>query len=79
MAIKRNEIEFMGHSLSCDGIKASKEKVRAIQEMPAPEDVSGVRRLCGMIQYLAWYTPNLASDLEPIHALTRKDIAFKWY
>ena len=78
MAVKKNEIEFMGHTISSEGIKASKEKVRAIQEMPAPEDISGVRRLCGMIQYLARYTPNLASDLEPIHALTRKDVPFEW-
>ena len=63
MAIKQSDIEFMGHMLSRDGIKASKEKVRAIQDMPVPEDVSSVCQLCGMIQYLTRYTPNLANDL----------------
>ena len=46
--------------------------------MPVPEDVTGVHRLCGMIQYLARYMPNLADDLEPIHQLTRKDAEFNW-
>ena len=78
MAIKQKEIDFMGHTLSPEGIQISKEKVRAIQEMPIPEDVSGVRRLCGMIQYLARYTPHLARDLGPIHNLTRKDVPFDW-
>ena len=54
------------------------KKVKAILQMPKPEDVTGVRRLCGMVQYLGRYTPNLADDLEPIHKLTRKDEKFKW-
>ena len=44
-------------------------------EMPAPTDITGVRR---MVQYLARYTPNLADDLAPSHALTRKDTDFVW-
>jgi hypothetical protein len=31
-----------------------------------------------MIQYLAKFLPNLASDLEPIRALTRQDREWKW-
>ena len=46
--------------------------------MNVPEDVTEVRRLCGMVQYLARYMPNLADDLEPIHQLTRKDVEFNW-
>ena len=49
-----------------------------IVEMPAPTDVTGVCRLCGMVQYLARYTPNFADDLEPIHALTRNNTEFVW-
>ena len=67
MDIKKTEIDFLGHRISKEGIQPSQEKVKAIQEMPVPEDVTGVRRLCGMVQYLARYTPNLADDLEPIH------------
>ena len=78
MDIKKTEIDFLGHRISKEGIQPSQEKVKAIQEMPVPEDVTGVRRLCGMVQYLAHYTPNLADDLEPIHQLTRKDVEFNW-
>jgi transposase InsO family protein len=78
MDIKKSEIEFLGHKLSKEGISASVQKIKAIRDMPAPEDVSGVRRFCGMIQYLARYTPNLADDLEPIHRLTHKNMQFSW-
>ncbi|XP_074649040.1 protein NYNRIN-like [Tubulanus polymorphus] len=46
--------------------------------MPAPTDVTGIKRLCGMVQYLARFLPNLASDLEPIRALTRNDAPWNW-
>jgi hypothetical protein len=38
--------------ISKDGLKVSPEKVRAIQEMPAPTDVAGVKRVLGLVQYL---------------------------
>ena len=78
MALKQTEVEFLGHKITRDGIEASQKKVQAIVEMSAPTDVTGVRRLCGMVQYLARYTPNLADDLEPIHALTRSNTEFVW-
>ena len=68
----------MGHKITRDGVEASQKKVQAIVEVPAPTYVTGVRRLCGIVQYLARYTPNLADDLEPIHALTRSNTEFVW-
>lgn len=49
---------------------------RDVRGMPAPTDVEGVRRLCGMAQYMARFLPNLAETLEPMRALTQKDTPF---
>lgn len=76
--VKKEEITFMGHRISSSGIQPDPAKVAAILNMPRPSDVHGVRRLCGMIQYLSRFMPNLASDLEPIRALTKKDCEWKW-
>ena len=48
--------------------------------MPAPEDLElhGVKRICGMIQHMSKFLPNIADELEPIRALTRKDTPFVW-
>ena len=46
--------------------------------MPIPNDVSGVKRLCDMVQYLAKFMPNLATDLEPLRNLTRKNVPWVW-
>jgi hypothetical protein len=76
--LKDRQIRFMGHLITSEGVKPDDAKVKAIREMPAPTDVEGVRRLCGMVQYLAKFLPDLASDTEPIRMLTRKDVKWKW-
>ena len=48
-------------TLSANGIVADPNKVKAITEMPIPNDSSAVRRFCGMINYLSRYLPNLSS------------------
>ena len=76
--IKRDKIKFMGHLISAAGIEPDPSKVQAINDMPPPTDVHGVRRLCGMVQYLARFLPNLAEELEPIRALTKKEKEWEW-
>ena len=75
---KRDSVIFMGHKMTTEGIQADENKVKAILEMPPPTDIHGVRRFCGMIQYLARFMPDMAIDLEPIRALTRQHTGWNW-
>ena len=77
-AIKQDQIPFIGHVITKDGVLPSKAKIKAILEMPAPEDIHGVKRLCGMVQYMSKFLPNLADDMEAIRALTRKGVPWEW-
>ena len=72
----QDSITFMGHIISAQGIQADPAKIAAIIDMPAPKDVAGVKRFCGMVQYLARFLPNLTDSLAPLHKLTRKEIFF---
>ena len=64
--------------ITTEGVEAHQSKVEAILSMPAPTDAHGVQRFCGMIQYLSKFLPNLASDLQPIRELTRKNMHWNW-
>ena len=64
----------MGHPITNEGVQADKSKLDAILNKPGPTDVHGVKRFCGMIKHLSKLLPNLASDLQPIRELTRKDV-----
>ena len=46
--------------------------------MPNPTDVEAVRRLQGMITYLAKFLPRLSTIMEPIRRLTRQDCNWEW-
>lgn len=70
------EITFHGHRITRDGVKIHEAKVQAIRNMPAPTDEAGVKRLCGIVQYMSSFMPDLARTLEPIRTLTRKDTPF---
>ena len=72
------EITFNSHRITKDGVKVDEAKVQAIHDMPKHIDEAGVRRLCGMTQYMSRFLPDLAKTLEAIRALTRKDTPFVW-
>ena len=46
--------------------------------MPKPTDASSVRCLCGFVQNLARFLPNLADDLKPLRKLTCDDVPWNW-
>ena len=72
------EVRFAGYVLTAEGHRADPEKVRAISEMEHPENITELRRFCGMVNYLAKYVKGLASLMEPLHQLTRKDTTWEW-
>ena len=56
-------------------MKIDKKKVKAINDMQPP---TGVKRLFGMVQYMAKFLPDLSTILEPIRDLTRKEKEWHW-
>ena len=72
------EVIFHGHRITDKGVLPDENKVKAIQNMPKPKNVTEVRQLCGLVQYMSKFLPDLASTMEPIHQLTRKDAKWEW-
>ena len=73
-----SKITFLGHVITAEGVSADPDKIRAIVDMPPPQDVHEVRRFCGMVQYLAKFLPSLSEVANPLRALTRKDVPWVW-
>ena len=76
--LKQSEISFMGHCVSAQGVKPDPEKVKALLEAARPTDVHGIRRFCGMVQYLAKFVDNVSESLAPLQEMTRKNAKFEW-
>ena len=75
---RKTEVPYMGNLLTSDGLKPDPKKVEAIKALKPPSDVTGVRGLMGMVNYLTRFMPHLSDLCEPIRQLTHKDVIFKW-
>lgn len=57
---EQNELKYLGHIIGQGVIKPDPAKVKAIRDMPTPENVEGLQRLLGMTTYLSKFCPNLS-------------------
>ena len=57
LKLKMREVPFIGHVATSEGLQADPAKVRAVHEMPRLENVAGVQRILGMVQYLSKFLP----------------------
>ena len=70
---KTQQLPYMGHLFTADGLKADPSKIAAIQQMPQPEDVASVRRFLGMANYMSKFVLNLAEIGTPLRELVKSD------
>ena len=76
--LRQQEVRFIGHVASGEGLKIDPLKVQAVSEMPAPTDGAAVLRCLGMVQYLAKFMPHLSDLVLPIRNLARRNAEWVW-
>ena len=78
------EIEYLGHTLTPEGVKPNERNVRAITEFPIPKSTKEVRSFVGLANFYRRHIPNIAAISRPLTDLTRHDkstgkpVAFVW-
>ena len=76
--IRKEEILYVGHLLTKDGLKPDPEKIRAVQEMTQPSNTKELKTFLGFIQYLAKFLPNMAEVSAPLRKLLEKNTVWHW-
>ena len=74
----KKEVLYLGWKISGKGISPREKGVEAIMEAPEPSDIHQLRSLLGSINYFAKLLPDLSTILEPLYALTKKGVAWRW-
>ncbi|KAJ8356780.1 hypothetical protein SKAU_G00195740 [Synaphobranchus kaupii] len=69
---------FLGQVISKDGVTPSPERVSAITNVEPVTNVTELKRLLGMINYIGRYLPNLSTVLQPLNALLKSDHEWFW-
>ena len=74
-----DQVAYVGHIFTSEGLKADPSKTTAINDMPIPTDVTSLQRFLGMVNYLSKYIPNLSDIAAPLRKLTHKETAWCWF
>jgi hypothetical protein len=71
-----DEVVYLGHLVSLKGIKPDPSKISAIDKMPIPTDLSGVRSFLGLVSYYRKFIPHFSAIAAPLRLLLKKNAKF---
>ena len=76
--LRSKSVPFIGHILTDEGLKVDESKVEAIMKMPAPTYIAALKRILGIVGYLAKFLPHLSEVCEPLRQGTPFNRLFVW-
>ena len=74
----RTKVNFLGHTVSKEGVKPNIEKVEAIMKMQPPIEIQGLQQFLGMTSYYRQFIKDYAKIAEPLNRLLKTGSIFKW-
>ena len=77
-AFRQKSCTYLGHVIGAEGIHHMEDKVRAVLNAPAPQNVQELRSYFGLIHYYHNLLCNLSTLLAPLHEMTRQNTKWKW-
>ena len=78
MHLLAKSVEYLGHSITKDGISALPDKVEAIAKAPQPTNVQELRSFLGILRYYGKFIRNLATILHPLNQLLQTNRKWNW-
>ena len=74
----KREIEYVGITVSADGVRINEDRVEAVKKLPRPRNRKETHKVVGFFNYNRKFVKNYAAIMKPIYALLKKDKRFKW-
>src|SRR3954463_15979768 len=71
-----NERIVLGHKISARGIEVDKAKIEAIERMPYPRDIKGIRCFLGHAGFYRRFIKDFSKSSRSLTSLLQKDIPF---
>ena len=68
----KDEIQYLGHVVTKEGISVDPEKIQEIEDWPVPKDVTDVRSFMGITGYYRRFIEGFSKIVNPITSLQRK-------
>ena len=71
-------VNYLGHQIDSEGLHPLADKVKAVEEAPAPRNVQELKSFLGLLTYYGKFLPNMSSVLAPLYRLLGKDTPWSW-
>jgi hypothetical protein len=72
------EINFLGHTISQDGISVDPEKVQEVLNWKPPTNVRQIRSFLGLAGYYRRFIPGFSRIAKPMTELLKKGVKYEW-
>lgn len=74
----RKSLRYLRHLVTSEGIRTDPEKVSAIQNLPEPTNVRGIRRFLGIASWYRRFVPDFSRIAAPLNRLLKKGVKWSW-
>ena len=77
-ALARQEVTFLGHVITPEGIAVDPTKMSQVEKWPEPKCAWEVQQFLGLASYYRRFIKDFAKIAKPLHRLTEKVSTFDW-
>jgi hypothetical protein len=74
----QKSVDYLGHTISCEGVQANSTKVQCISEWKTPADSKELQSFFGLASYYRRFVKNFAQVASPLHRLTQAGRKWSW-
>ncbi|GJP62218.1 hypothetical protein CLOP_g19306 [Closterium sp. NIES-67] len=74
----KQELEFLGHVVSTEGVKIDPKKIKTIQGWKPPSNIKELQSFLGFVNYVRRFIPNMAGLSAPLTDLLKDHDYFCW-
>ena len=71
-------MECLGNYIDVTGIHPTEKKIKAVNAVLVPTDVSQLQAFIGLINYYGKFIPHIVTNLAPLYKLLEKDQKWVW-
>ena len=71
------QVSYLGFTLTPEGIKPGKAKLKTIKQVTPPDDVKGIRSFMGLCNFFQHHIQDFAILAAPLFKLTRQDSEYQ--
>ncbi|KAL0937059.1 reverse transcriptase domain protein [Colletotrichum truncatum] len=74
----KQEVEFLGFTITPGVIKMSPNKIKAVQEWPTPENPKDILSFLGFVNFYRKFLKDYSKTILPLTELTKKNAPWEW-